>query len=97
MMCALVSSSACSPWGWHRKGAEELLSHKAQCCFENAELCVILTQPKRCPHGLEIGPAMGDPQHVFQCISGNFYVLWLLWLLQQEGNLSQLTAYLGTA
>lgn len=27
-----------------------------------------------------------------KCISGSFYVLWLLRLPQQEGNLSQVTA-----
>lgn len=70
--CCEVQRGVCTsvqhclfPWDWHQEGAEELLSHKAQCCFENAELCIIVTEPKRCPYDLEVGPAMGDPGHVF--------------------------------
>lgn len=49
-----------------------------------------------CP---ELLPALDSPflSTLGKYISGNLYVLWLLWLLQQEGNVSQLTANLGAA
>lgn len=49
-----------------------------------------------CP---ELCPALDSPflSSFGKRTSGNFYVLWLLWLLQQEGNLLHLTANLSGA